>query len=478
MGIVYVAEHTLIGKKVAVKTVRPELVEHQGVAERFINEARAVNTIGDEHIVDIFDAGQTPDGALYCVMELLIGESLQDFMKRSGRVSLETAVHIALQIARALHACHQKQIIHRDLKPGNIFIVQRGGGPFVKILDFGIAKLIGQSSSATHSNAIIGTPFYMAPEQCRGTKDLDHRIDVYALGIILYELCTGTLPFEGDSAGDVIIKQATELPEDPCRRSPELPEWLCLVILRALEKNRDARFRDMAAFAAALETHAMPANYTPPSGNPLPSMQAFTTPGGSVRGAPTQSIHVTPLEYQAQQAKGTFEPAVTAGPTGSGARRSTPGAAQSGTQLDAKPRVLPKVLIALAAILVVGLVIVVRRYVASPIEAARSAQPAASGAPPSAPSVDTPPSTVSVTPVDTAAARTATPAPSPVVPASATEATPPVATSKSRPVGGKRPPANKASEPVVTPVEPGPPRPKTANPHDSLLPPAESMLPE
>jgi serine/threonine-protein kinase len=484
MGLVYVAEHTLIGKKVAVKTVRPELIQHAGVAERFINEARAVNTVGDEHLVDIFDAGQTADGVVYCVMELLVGESLHDFKKRLGKVDLELAVPIVLQIARALHACHAKNIIHRDLKPANIFIVRRGGESFVKILDFGIAKLIGQSSAATNSNAIIGTPFYMAPEQCRGSKDLDHRIDVYSLGVILYELCTGTLPFEGDSAGDVIIKHATEPVEDPRVRVHELPEWMARIILRALEKNRDARFPDMEAFARALEDKnpgvaATPSRPPPPMSGPSRYLES----AGMLSGAPTQSLAVDPSSDAfrvIERSSATFTPAVapkTPAVVDTARRRPSRPAAPADIERSAASRVW----LAVAAAVLLVVVGIAGFYAAG--KPTNDAKPTESGAsasqPPglverakeTAPASEAPRVEPTAGTFNLPSTPVATPAPLAPPPSTQVVVTParPPATAK-RGQKTVASPAVPSASPKVVPARP-------RNENDQLLPPKDSLLP-
>lgn len=447
MGLVYVAEHTLIGKRAALKVVRPELVAQEGVATRFINEARAVNTIGDEHIVDIFDAGQTPEGVVYCVMELLTGESLQDFHRRRGKLDLDTVFDITLQIARALQACHQKHIVHRDLKPANVFIVRRGGAPFVKILDFGVAKLIGQSSGATHSNAIIGTPYYMPPEQCRGSKDLDHRIDVYALGVMLYELCTGSLPFEGNSVADVIIKQATEPPIDPRVREPALPEWLSRVILKAMEKERDARFTDMAAFAAAIEEH-LPAKNAP---------GRHSAPPGDVRASGTS---VAPAKATAGPAA-TLEPAV--------APASSP-TKEPPRDVAAPPvRKVNRPIVAGAALLAVVGLIVASRLAVTPPGAAASADPPARSAP-GAPNFagERPPGAAS----DTAPAL---PANAPAEPAMVTPAAEAVPVPLVRPVPA--PPPSAAPRPTAAPPPIAPPAPSHRGSEAKKAPPGSASAP-
>ena len=244
MGAVYLAEHPLIGKKVAIKIVREDSTD---VAERFFNEARLVNDIGHAHIVDVVDYGvvEKPTGRfVYLIMEFLAGEPLSALLGREGTLLPERAVAIALQIADALAACHQKGVIHRDLKPDNVFLVR---GDFVKVLDFGIAKLASARPN-TDRGMVVGTPAYMAPEQCEGRRDVDARADVYALGVLCYEMLGGAVPFSGEGYGDVLNQHLTR-PPPPLRA---VPETLAAVVLRALEKRRDARFRSMAVFGQAL----------------------------------------------------------------------------------------------------------------------------------------------------------------------------------------------------------------------------------
>ena len=208
MGAVYAGEHSLLGRPAAIKVLLPELSQKQDIVMRFFNEARAATAIRHPGIIEIYDFGWTPEGAAFIVMEHLEGETLS---RRSARARLpwQAVLTVARQIAGALAAAHAKGIVHRDLKPDNIFMVldpEVPGGERIKLLDFGIAKLAGESSSTvnvTKTGAVMGTPTYMAPEQCRGVS-VDHRADLYALGCIMFELCSGRPPFVGEGTGDVL----------------------------------------------------------------------------------------------------------------------------------------------------------------------------------------------------------------------------------------------------------------------------------
>jgi serine/threonine protein kinase len=256
MGVVYLAEHPVIGKKVAMKAIHPELSRNPEVVSRFVTEAKSVNQIGNEHIVDISDFGNTPEGEFYFVMEYLQGESLADRLKRDGQVVPERAISIAVQVADALSASHQHGIIHRDLKPENIYIVRRGvNRDFVKVLDFGLAKLTQVEEKVTHktrTGSVMGTPYYMSPEQCEGKIGIDHRADVYSLGIILFEMLTGKVPFGGEGYGEIIVKHITHQAPSPRALNPDVSAELELILYRALAKDRDERFGNMAELRAAL----------------------------------------------------------------------------------------------------------------------------------------------------------------------------------------------------------------------------------
>ena len=260
MGAVYLAEHPFMGRKAAIKVLRRELAEDKGLVERFMNEARAANAIHHPNIIDIIDVGQLPSGVPYLMMEFLDGESLAKRIEREKHLTISAAVDIATQTASALYAAHGKGIVHRDLKPDNLYLVPDEGrqlGQRVTVLDFGIAKLRGElsgSGAKTQSGSVMGTPPYMSPEQCRGiTDEIDHRTDVYALGIILYEMLTGTPPFMSEGWGEVVLMHVTKPPPPPRTRNPEISPELEGVILKALAKVPSDRWDSMADLGTALQ---------------------------------------------------------------------------------------------------------------------------------------------------------------------------------------------------------------------------------
>ena len=206
MGAVYEAKHTVIGKRVAVKVLLEKFVAKSDFVARLLQEARLASSIGHEHIVDVTDFGTTVDGRSFVVMEFLDGESLAELAMREAPLPIERSVGIARQVASALGAAHAKGIFHRDVKPENIYLVKRGDVDFVKVVDFGISKAVkpagdegGEGYRLTHTGLLLGTPLYMSPEQARGEEDLDHRVDIWALGVLLYECLTGEVPFRANN---------------------------------------------------------------------------------------------------------------------------------------------------------------------------------------------------------------------------------------------------------------------------------------
>ncbi|HMG52347.1 MAG TPA: serine/threonine-protein kinase [Kofleriaceae bacterium] len=288
MGAVYAAEHTLLGRPAAIKILLPDLSQKQDVVMRFFNEARAATAIRHPGIVEIYDFGWTPDGAAFIVMEHLQGETLA---RRAARARLPwpAALAIARQIAGALSAAHAKGIVHRDLKPDNVFLVsdpEVPGGERIKLLDFGIAKLAGDSSPAvnvTKTGAVIGTPTYMAPEQCRGVA-VDHRADLYALGCVIYELCCGVPPFVGEGSGDVLAAHIHLPVRPPSARGAELPAAVEQLILRLLAKLPGERVQSAEELIRAIDavTSERAVNTTG-SGRaaPVTSSRSLTTLSGS-----------------------------------------------------------------------------------------------------------------------------------------------------------------------------------------------------
>jgi eukaryotic-like serine/threonine-protein kinase len=213
MGIVYLATHVALERHVALKVLRRDVSDDPEAATRFFTEARAVNRIGHQNIVDVTDFGTTSTGQCFFAMELLTGESLAGRLSREGALSLRRTLHVAVQVADAVAASHAAGIVHRDLKPNNIFLIERERDlDYVKLLDFGLAKLTqvdGGAIRTTLDGAVVGTPAYMSPEQCLGRKDVDHRTDIYALGVILYETIAGRLPFIAEGIGEYLFAHAT-----------------------------------------------------------------------------------------------------------------------------------------------------------------------------------------------------------------------------------------------------------------------------
>ncbi len=259
MGVVWAAEHPLLGSQAVVKQLRPELSAQRDVIERFFNEARAASRIVHPGIVRIFDFGYGDDGTAYFVMEFLDGESVGARLARSGPIAEAQVVRLGRQIASALAAAHEAGIVHRDLKQDNVFLVPDvavAGGERAKILDFGIAKLggdVGEGVAVTRTGALLGSPLYMSPEQCRGTGEVDSRADVYALGCLLFAMVTGRPPFLGSGVGEIIGKHIYEQPPRPRELVAGLSVGLDAAIMRALEKDPARRHASMRAFASALD---------------------------------------------------------------------------------------------------------------------------------------------------------------------------------------------------------------------------------
>lgn len=255
-GIVFEAEDERLGKRVAIKMLAPRLASQPAALERFRREAIAAGSIGHEGIVDVTDLDQDPDGTYFVAMEFLSGTDLAEAIDREGPFSPVRALGIAIQAARAIAAAHATGILHRDLKPGNIFLTRTDfRHDNVKIIDFGMSKLTThttESASLTTPGQIIGTPYYMAPEQAI-EEGVDGRTDVYALGGILYEMLTGVPPFTGSTYLEIVYKHLKQPPEPPSRVCPEqrIPPAVDTLVLRALAKRKSSRYESMAKFADA-----------------------------------------------------------------------------------------------------------------------------------------------------------------------------------------------------------------------------------
>ena len=240
MGMVYEAVHDGIGGRAAIKVLRPEIALHKEATQRFFSEARAANLISHPGIVHIFDCGYAASGTAYLAMEFLEGESLRQRLERLRTLTVSEAIRIARQVASALHAAHQSGVIHRDLKPDNLMLVQDPelpGGERVKLLDFGVAKIAEGIGAQTKTGAVMGTPAYMSPEQCRDAKLATDRSDVYSLGILLYQTLAGRPPFVGEYVGDVLAMQMMQEPPPLSQFCPRLQRSVVEFVHRLLEKQ-------------------------------------------------------------------------------------------------------------------------------------------------------------------------------------------------------------------------------------------------
>src|SRR3954469_43237 len=268
MGVVYLARHVTLGRPAAIKVLHPSLSSNQDMVSRFFNEARAATAVRNPGIVEVFDFGVLEDGSAYLIMEHLEGENLGARIRR-GRLPVAATMTIVRAIARALQAAHEQGIVHRDLKPDNVFLVpdpELPSGERVKLLDFGIAKLAPVSGevSQTRTGAVMGTPTYMAPEQCRGAGAVDHRADLYALGCVAYQMLCGQPPFVSDGVGDLIARHLYFQPQPLRSLCPEIPADVDDLVIRLLQKDPAARpasaadlLREIDRLAALGESSAM-----------------------------------------------------------------------------------------------------------------------------------------------------------------------------------------------------------------------------
>lgn len=262
-GSVYRAVHPVIGKEAAIKVLNHRFSADPQMVARFISEARAVNQIRHRGIIDIFSFGKLDDGRQYYVMELLEGQPFNHYLEKRGRLPVEEALPILRGISRALDAAHAAGIAHRDLKPENVFLAfDEDGTVYPKLLDFGIAKLLGDSAQShkTRTGVPIGTPLYMSPEQCRG-RNIDHRTDIYAFGVMCFEVLTGTYPFNAEEVMDIMIKHVSEPPPRMSTVCSDLKAELDAPVLSMLEKDPAKRPGTMAAAMEALMTAAKNAGY-------------------------------------------------------------------------------------------------------------------------------------------------------------------------------------------------------------------------
>jgi len=251
MARVYVAEDTSVGRHVAIKALLPEFTASSTVHERFMNEARAMGRITHPGVVDVFDVLTGPSGELCIIMELLAGQTLREHLWKVGPFPVAAALPLMMQLADTVHAAHAQRVIHRDLKPENVFVVPDPLGLRIKVLDFGIAKVADAQNVKTATTAQMGTATYMAPEQFRSAKLVDHRTDVYAVGCLFFEMLTGKPPFGGRNLFEQMQAHLTQpIPLD--RLPPDLPPHVRQLIGSMLVKDRDARLGSLQEAVAIL----------------------------------------------------------------------------------------------------------------------------------------------------------------------------------------------------------------------------------
>jgi serine/threonine protein kinase len=317
MGAVYLAEHTLLGRKAAVKVLLPEHSKNQDLIDRFFNEAKTTASLKHPALVDVFDYGIHPgSGSAYLVMDFLEGESLGSRLARVAPLSNEAAIDLGRQIARGMEAAHSHGIVHRDLKPDNVYLVpdhEDATRDQVKILDFGIAKLLGTpkgSRGATSTGMVLGTPMFMAPEQCKGAGVVDHRADIYSLGCILYFMLCARPPFDYPGVGEILGAHLHEPVAPPRSINPGITPALEAIVMKTLAKKPEDRHQSMGALAADLarllgQTGANRPVTFPPATVALPATLSPTTlskaaaqvpaaEAPTVRQAPRRSL-VVPL---------------------------------------------------------------------------------------------------------------------------------------------------------------------------------------
>ena len=280
MGAVYEGENTRIKRRVAIKVLHAAVAEKTDVVQRFEREAQAAGTIGSEHIVEVLDLGNLPSGERFMVMEFLDGEDLTGRIKRLKRLTPEQCVPLMCEVLEGLAAAHAAEIIHRDLKPDNIYILtsKAGRSDFVKILDFGVSKFsaLDNEMSMTRTGAVMGTPYYMSPEQAKGGQ-IDARSDLYAMGVVLYQMVTGRVPFNAGSFNELLFKIALESPEPVEQIVPDCPKPFIDIINRAMARDVDDRFQSALEFRQVLEAYLASGGRT----EALPQMPDMRAPMGS-----------------------------------------------------------------------------------------------------------------------------------------------------------------------------------------------------
>ncbi len=425
MGSVWAAVHTGLGQPVAIKFVSKEFVRSSEALRRFDAEAKAAAQLRSRHVVQVFDNGTLEDGTPYIAMELLRGENLYSRVHRAGPVPLAETVDILSQCCKALGRAHAAGIVHRDIKPDNVFLAQSADDEagLVKVLDFGIAKFAAgpNDQSATRTGAVLGTPLYMSPEQARGLKTIDHRTDLYSLGLVGYTLLTGNLAFSSESFGDLLLQICTAPLPSLCANAPWLPPGMEAWFQRACARDPKDRYGSAQELADALRAAS-------DGSLRAPAIPAAAAPSGSFgAGSPAHAVSIA---------------------TGSAMSRSRDLSAR-----PASPSAKGLLVVAGAALLAAGLGVValvtfVRREQAPDVASSATAAAVLSPAPPPTPLADpaaVAPASAPKAPGADAASPSRAPAGAEESPESAS--LPPRTTARSRPPPGPPPPSRPASPP-------------------------------
>ena len=261
MGTVFEAQHLTLGRMLAVKVLHPNQARKKDAVKRFHQEARAAGSIGHPNICEVYDLGTLDDGSPYLVMEKLVGETLADRIAIDGGLPYEEIIDVLEQVLSGLFAAHEKRILHRDIKPENVFLTRRVGVPPVaKLLDFGVSKVVplvfedrDNDTDLTRTGMVMGTPYYMSPEQARGERNLDARVDIYACGVMLYEALTGRRPFSGANYNALLMQILTGTPRPPQDLRPGLPAGFEAVVAKAMARDREHRYRNATEMQQALQ---------------------------------------------------------------------------------------------------------------------------------------------------------------------------------------------------------------------------------
>jgi serine/threonine protein kinase len=303
MGVVFEVRHAQLGQRFAVKLLRPEIVRDSEAVARFNREARAAASLTSRHVCRVTDVGAREDGTPYMVMECLEGEDLGALLERHGPLPLGDVARYLLEACEAMEEAHARGIVHRDLKPENLFLARVGSSTSVKVLDFGISKRAEDDAvNVTRTQSSLGTPLYMSPEQTRSTKHVDARTDIWSMGVILYELLSGEVPFKGETPGQVAVSVAVDKVVPLRSYRPELPEAIENVIAGALAKDASDRYPTIRAFAAALTPFAVGID-TSHWSRPPPPMNATHAPLDRTGSKPSLETATTLHVQTTQQSK-------------------------------------------------------------------------------------------------------------------------------------------------------------------------------